>query len=106
MSRRNKTYIFILSVALLALFVVGPPAAMASRLPTVCNIFSQKMTEKAKSCGNRAIFLKVQDKSLQVEAVLSFDANFETGNFLTIQTGPLSVSFPLGNNSQFNPLRC
>jgi len=106
MSRRYKTHIFIISVALMTLFVVGPPAAMASNLPTVCNIFSHKTTGKAEPCGHRTVFSKVQDKSLQVGAVLSFDVNFEAGNFLTIQGNPFSMSFPLGDNPQFNPLRC
>ena len=106
MSRRHKTYIFIVSVALVTLFVVGPPAGFASRLPTVCNIFSQKMAEKGKSCGSRAIFLRAQDKSLQVEAVPSLNMDFDAGKFFRIQTTPLSVSFPLADNPQFNPLRC
>jgi hypothetical protein len=106
MSRRYKIHIIILSVVLMILFVVGPPAAMASKLPTVCNIFSQKTTEKAGPCGHRAIFSKIQDKSFQVEAVLSFDVDFESGHFLIIQSNPLSVSFPFGSNPQSSPLRC
>ena len=106
MSRRYKTHFIIISVMLMILFVVGPPAAMASKLPTVCNIFSQKTTEKAGPCGHRAIFSKVQDKSFQVEAVLSFDVDFETSHFLIIQSNPLSVSFPFGSNPQSSPLRC
>jgi hypothetical protein len=106
MSRRYKTHIIIISVVLMILFAVGPPAAMASKLPTVCNIFSHKTSEKAEPCGHRAIFSKIQDKSFQVEAVSSFEVDFEIGNFLTIQTNPLSVSFPPESNTQFNPLRC
>ena len=62
MLNHYKTHIFIVSVTLMILFVVGPPVAMASRLPTVCNLFSQKTTEKAGPCGHRAIFSKIQDK--------------------------------------------
>jgi hypothetical protein len=106
MSRRYKTHIIIVSVVLMILFVVGPPAAMASNLPTVCNIFSHKTTGKAEPCGHRAIFSKVQEKSFQAEAVLSFDVDFEPGHFLIIQSNPLSVSFSLGSDTQFSPLRC
>ena len=106
MSRRYKTHLIIVSVMLMILFVVGPPTAMASNLPTVCNIFSQKKSEKAGPCGHRAIFSKIQDKSFQVEAVLSFDVDFETSHFLIIQSNPLSVSFPFGSNPQSSPLRC
>jgi hypothetical protein len=106
MSRRYKTHIFIVSVALMILFVVGPPAAFASKLPTVCNIFSPKGAEKAGQCGHRAIFLKIQDTSFEVEAVLFFNVNFETSDFFPIHNNPLSPSFPFGSNPQFSPLRC
>ena len=106
MSRRYKTHFIIISVMLMILFVVGPPAAMASKLPTVCNIFSQKTTEKAGPCGHRAIFSKVQDRSFQVEAVLSFDVDFETSHFLIIQSNPISAFLPFGSNPQSSPLRC
>ena len=106
MSARHKTYIFIISVALMVLFVIGPPAAFASKLPTVCNIFSQKTTEKAGSCGHRAMFSKIQDKSFEVGAVLFFNVDLETSHFLIIQSNPLSVSFPFASNPQSNPLRC
>ena len=69
MSRRYKTHIIIVSLVLMILFVVGPPAAMASKLPTVCNIFSQKTTEKSEPCGHRAMFSKIQDKAFEVGAV-------------------------------------
>ena len=106
MSRRYKTHIIIVSVVLMILFVVGPPAALASRLPTVCNLFSQKTTEKAGPCGHRAIFSKIQDRSFEVGAVLVPGVGFEAGHFLIIRSNPLSVSFPFGTNSQSSPLRC
>jgi len=105
MFHRYKTRIIIISVMLAILFVVGPPAAMASKLPAVCNIFSPKTAEKAKPCAH-VIFSKVLDKSFQVEAILSFGVNFEIGNFVTIQSNPLPVSFPFRSNPQSNPLRC
>jgi hypothetical protein len=106
MSRRYKPHIFIVSVALMILFVVGPPAAFASKLPTVCNIFSQKTTEKASPCGHRTIFSKIQDKAFEVGVVLFFNVDFETSDFLPIHSDPLSVSFPFGSNPQSSPLRC
>jgi len=106
MSRRYKTHIFIVSVALMILFVVGPPASFASKLPTVCNIFSQKTTEKASPCGHRAIFSKIQDKSPEAEAVLFFNVDLETSRLLMTQSNSLLVSFPFETDSQSNPLRC
>ena len=106
MSGRYKTHIFIVSVALMFVFLVGPPAAFASKLPTVCNIFSKKALDKAGPCGHRAMFSKIQDKSFDAQAVLFFNLDFETSHFLIIQSNPLSVSFPFGSNAQSNPLRC
>jgi len=106
MSRRYKTHILIVSIVLMILFVLGPPAAMASNLPTVCNIFSQKPTEKAGPCGHRAIFSKMQDKSFEVGAVLIPSVDFEISHFLIIQSNPLSVSFSFESNPQSSPLRC
>jgi hypothetical protein len=106
MLHRYRTHIFIISVALMIIFVVGPPAAFASRLPTVCNLFSQKTTEKAGPCGHRAIFSKIQDKSFEAGAVLIPGVDFETSHFLIVQSNPLSVSFPFGSNPQSSPLRC
>ena len=106
MLRRHKTHILIISVALMILFVAGPPVTMASNLPTVCNIFSHEKSEKAEPCGHRAIFSKAQDKSSQVEAVMPFDVDFENGNFLIIQSNPLSVTLAFESNSQSTPLRC
>ena len=106
MPRFDRKHILFVSVVLMILFVVGPPVAMASNLPTVCNIFSQKKSEKAEPCGHRAIFSKSQDKAFQVEAVLSFDVDFENGNFLIIQSNPLSVTLAFESNPQSTPLRC
>ncbi len=106
MLRRYRTHIFIVSVALMILFVVGPPAAFAGKLPTVCNIFSPKGAEKTGQCGHRAIFSKIQDKSFEVGAVLFFNVDFETSDFLPIHDNLLSVSFPFGGNPQSSPLRC
>ncbi len=105
MTGHLKKFIFITVTAVVIAFLLGPPLAMASNLPTVCNIF-HKTVDKAGPCGHRAMISKIQDKSFQVEAVLSLNVAFETGYFLIIQSNPLSVSFPLGSNPQFNPLRC
>ena len=106
MSGRLKPYLTVLIILLLAALVTGPPAAFASKLPTVCNIFDKKTADKAGSCGHRAIFTKTQDKFPVVEAALISLLNFEPRHFLIIQNNPLSVSSPFGSKAQFNPLRC
>jgi hypothetical protein len=105
MTGHLKKFIFITVTAVVIAFLLGPPLAIASNLPTVCNFF-HKTGDKAAPCGHRAMISKIHDKSFQVEAVLSLDVDFETSYFLIIQSNPLSISFPLGSNTQFNPLRC
>ncbi len=106
MSFRLKPHIVFILVALVITLLVGPPLSIAKNLPTVCNIFDKKMAEKAGSCGHRAMFAKFQDKTFQVEAVLSSNADLETSHFSVIQINPLSVSISFASNTQSNPLRC
>ena len=106
MSRRLKPYGLIIAIVLTVAFLLGPPLARAKNLPTVCNIFDKKVTEKASPCGNRAMLSKVQDRSFDLGAVHFFNVDLETSHFLIIQSNPLSVSISFGNNNQYNPLRC
>jgi hypothetical protein len=106
MSGRHKTHLFIISAALIILFLVGPPAAFASKLPTVCNIFAKKNVEKAGACGHRAFFTKIQDRFPVVEAALFSQFNFEPRHLLIIKSNHLSGSSSFGSNPQSNPLRC
>jgi hypothetical protein len=106
MANLFKRLSLIIIAALIPVLLFGPPLSIAKNLPTVCNIFDKKMTEKAGSCGHRAVFSKIQDKSFEVGAVLSFHVDLETSHFLIIQRTPLSVSISFANNTQSNPLRC
>jgi hypothetical protein len=106
MTNLLKKLTFIMVTALLIAFLLGPPLSFASKLPTVCNIFHKKMTDKAGPCGHRAMFSKIQDKSFEIQAVLFFNVDSETSHFLIIQNNPSSFSFPFGSNAQSNPLRC
>ena len=58
MSGRCKTHIFTISVVLMIVFLVGPPAAYASKLPKACNIFQEKKAAKLGSCGHDVTFTK------------------------------------------------
>jgi hypothetical protein len=106
MSRRLKSYFLMTAIILTVALLLGPPLSIAKNLPTVCNIFDKKMTEKAGSCGHRAAFSKTQDKSFEVGAALFSNVDIETSHFRIIQSTPLSVSISFTNNNQSNPLRC
>jgi hypothetical protein len=86
--------------------LLGPPLALASKLPTVCNIFHNKPIEKAGSCGHRTMFSKIQDKSFEVEAGHFFSTELGTSHFTAV-----SNSFPIrfseiADLPQSSPLRC
>ena len=106
MSLRLRPYFFSILAILLISLLLGPPLAKAKNLPTLCNIFDKKVTEKASPCGHRAMLSKVQDRSFDLGAVHFFNVDLETNHFLIIQSNPLSVSISFGNNNQYDPLRC
>jgi len=106
MSLRLRSFIFFILTTLLIVLVIGPPLSIAKNLPTVCNIFDKKTVDKAGSCGHRAMFSKIQDKTFDFEAVLFFEEDLESSYFLITQSNPISVSFPFGNDTQSIPLRC
>jgi len=106
MSLRLRPYFFLILAILLVSLLLGPPLARAKNLPTVCNIFDKKVTEKASPCGHRAMLSKTQDRSFDPGAVLFFNVDLETSHFPIIQSNPLSASISFGNNNQYNPLRC
>ena len=93
MSDRCKTHVFIISVVLMIVFLVGPPAAFASKLPKACNIFQEKKAVKLGVCGHDVTFTK--DKPFFGEMAVSSD----TGS------GSLGVAFVLQNSqlSFFSP---
>jgi len=106
MSHRFRLFGFIVLTSLIVVLLMGPPLAIASKLPKACNIFDKKAADKAGPCGHRAMFLKIQDKSFEVEAVLFFNVDLETIQIFIIHNNPTSVFLPLDSNTQSNPLRC
>jgi len=88
MSGRCKTHIFIISALLIIVFLVGPPAAFASKLPKACNIFQEKKAVKLGACGHDVTFTK--DKPFFGEPAVSNDSG----------SGSLETAFAL-QNSQY-----
>ena len=72
---RLRPHVFFILTTLLVALLLGPSLSIAKNLSTACNIFHKKAIDKEGPCGHRAMFSKVQDKSFQVEAVLSFDVD-------------------------------
>ena len=97
---------FIMITALVVAFLLGPPLSLASKLPTVCNIFAKKSVDKACPCGHKAMFSKNQEKSFEVEGILFSSAGFKTSPFAIVQGHHPSFFLPFGSNAQTNPLRC
>ena len=90
---RCKTHIFIISVVLMIVFLVGPPAAFASKLPKACNIFQEKKAAKLGPCGHDVTFTKDR---------LFFG---ETPVFNETDSGSFEIAFVLRNSqlSFFSP---
>jgi hypothetical protein len=106
MSHRLKSYNLIILTTLIILLLVGPPLAIANNLPTVCNIFVKKTTDKAGSCNQRFMVSKFQDKSFELGAILYPIADLEIGH--PVIAPSIIPSSLLSSNSlpQSNPLRC
>ncbi len=106
MFRRLKPFGFIVLAALVVTLLLGPPLAMASKLPTVCNIFNKKTTDKAGPCGHRVMFSKIQNNSLEAGAILSPNVGLETNLFTIAQDSHPTFVLSVVNLTQTNPLRC
>jgi hypothetical protein len=106
MSRRLKPYGLIIAIILTVALLLGPPLAIANNLPTVCNIFVKKTTDKAGSCDHRSMVSKFQDKSVELGAILYPIADLEIGHPV-IAPGIIPSSLLSSNSlAQSNPLRC
>jgi hypothetical protein len=105
MPRRLKPYALLILTILIIVFLVGPPLAIASNLPTACNIFHKKMVDKAGCCGHRAVS-KIQDNSFNSPAVLLLSVNFEISYFLMVPNNFPSLTYLFMSDSQLTPLRC
>ena len=105
MSGRFKPYLFILLGILLAAFILNPPVAFATKLPTACNIFNKTQIEKSGPCGHQALFPK--DKPFGNEVLFSSSADFGISDCLLFQNIFSSVSAPsVTIPKSAAPLRC
>lgn len=96
----------IIIAVLITVLLFGPPLAIAKNLPTICNLFDKKMADKSGSCGNRAIFSKIQDKSFDLGAILFSYLDLETSHFRVVKRNSTAPAFSSAINTQSNPLRC
>lgn len=104
MSGRLRPYSLIFLGMLLAAFLLNPPVAFATKLPTVCNIFHEKEINKSGSCGHQALLSK--DKSLEMAVFSVFRADMEISELPTaFQNHPISFTFP-STFADPPPLRC
>ena len=102
---RCKTHIFIISVVLMIVFLVGPPAAFASKLPKACNIFQEKKAAKLGPCGHDVTFTK--DRLFFGETAVFNDTgsgSLETA--FVLQNSQLSFFSPSVTVLNSVPLRC
>ena len=105
MSGRFKPYLFILLGILLAAFILNPPVAFATKLPTACNIFNKTQIEKSGPCGHQALFSN--DKSFGNEVLFSSSADFGISDCLLFQINFSSLSAPsVTIPKPTAPLRC
>jgi hypothetical protein len=106
MSSRFKPYAFIILIPLLFTLLLGVPLSMASRLPTVCNIFHDKPVDKGGSCGHKAMFSKIQVTSFQIEAVHVASVDLAIGSFTPIPNNRSPLLASIADLPQSAPLRC
>lgn len=102
---RAKRYFIILCALLAAAFLLNPPVAFATKLPTACNVFGGKQTENSGPCGQRALLSS--DKSDADEMLFSSETDFGTGH----DQFPAVLFFSLPSSSLVSllsavPLRC
>jgi hypothetical protein len=105
MSGRVKPYLLMLCAVLMAAFLLNPPVAFATKLPTVCNIFHDKKTAKSGPCGHQVTFSK--DKFQGAEMAFSNGIEFENIETpLVLQNNQPSRFFPSAVVFDSVPLRC
>ena len=105
MSGRCQTHISIISVVLMIVFLVGPTAAFASKLPKACNIFQEKKAAKMGACGHQVTFTK--DKLYLGETAVSNDTDSESLEAaFVLQNSQLSFFSPSVIALNSVPLRC
>jgi len=104
MSGRKKTYIFIFIMGLAFIMLLGPPLAMATKLPTACNIFHNKKAANLGSCWHNVNFSK--DKLPFGEMALSAGPDPVINQTILIQNNDLSIFSRFVTILNSVPLRC
>lgn len=104
MSGRLKPYKLIILMVLIAAFLVGPPLAFASKLPTVCNIFQGKKGAKSGSCGHNVTFSKDKFHLSDMIFSVGVDPEANVTALAPINHHSSFFSFTIIPNSM--PLRC
>ncbi len=105
MTGRLKKFIFVTVTAVVIAFLLGPPLAIASNLPTVCNIFNKKQIEKSGPCKNHVTFSK--DKYYEGGlAILIVVTDLGISNPTMVHNNHHSLLHPPGIILSTAPLRC
>ena len=106
MSHRFRLFGFIVLTSLIVVLLMGPPLAIASKLPTICNIFYKDQMDKSRHCGQQSVFSKIQHKTFEFGAVFVSNTDLEIHHFLVPQTIYPTFFLSIGDFLQSNPLRC
>ena len=101
---RKKTYVFIFLMVLTVIMFLGPPLAMATNLPAVCNIFHNKKAGNLGACWHNVNFSK--DKLAFGEMAFSTGLDPVINQTILIQNNDLSVFSRFITILNSEPLRC
>ncbi len=104
MTDPKKTYMIFLLTGLVIAFLVGPPVAFATRLPTACNIFQEKKAAKLGTCGPQVTFSK--DKFHSGEMVFSTGTDSGSNETTLVQNNNFSIFSRFVTIPNSAPLRC
>jgi hypothetical protein len=104
MSGRFKPYSLIVLGMLLAAFLLNPPVAFATKLPTACNVFNKKQIEKSGPCKHFVIFSK--DKCYENGLALVSDMSPGITHPGIVQNSHYSILLSPEIILSTSPLRC
>ncbi len=106
MVRHLRSHILYVAVIIVAALLLAPPLSMAKNLPTFCNIFNKKMSEKPGSCGHRAALSKILDKGLEFEATYPGQLDLGPSQSVSVSTIPSFLFYSLESVLLSTSLRC
>lgn len=105
MSGRLRIYFVWVLAIIVAIIVLGPPLACASKLPTACNLFHQMELPKPGSCKYKIV--SSDQRTLETEMAVGLTIELEESKGIFWQSHQTSVSpIPFEDLSTFAPLRC